>query len=206
MPPSTTASDAGQSAVNGDKTIVHLPQHDESESKHSLTNSAAALSPVNGHRPYRSSTDSSARPVPLPRGQRFHHGENAATGTLVAATPLFERLVTEEVQEIKSYIRIIESQNRKIAEMEQVHWDLEHRLQLETQEKQQLETLLEIREREWSHRLLELRKERDEWKQAVKEEQTKNATLIEHLRRKDLDIHRMLQRKVRDVSCNTGHV
>jgi hypothetical protein len=47
-------------------------------------------------------------------------------------TPLFERLVTEEVQEIKSYVRIIENQSRRLSELERFHGDLEARLEVES--------------------------------------------------------------------------
>lgn len=111
-------------------------------------------------------------------------------------TPLFERLVTEEVQELKAYARIIENQNSRLAELERVHGDLESRLELESRGRAQLETTLEQREREWATRFKELEMDRDHWKEIVKVEQTKNARLIDQVVRKDQDIHRMLQRKV----------
>lgn len=43
--------------------------------------------------------------------------------------PLFELLVTEKVQEMKSYDRIIANQNRRVAELERFHGDLEVRLE-----------------------------------------------------------------------------
>lgn len=113
--------------------------------------------------------------------------------------PLFERLVTEEVQEIKSYVRIIENQSRQLSELERCHGDLEARLELESRGRQQLEATLEAREREWAHKFNELESERDHWKAVVQAEQTKNSRLIDQVVRKDQDIHRMLQRKVRYV-------
>jgi hypothetical protein len=111
---------------------------------------------------------------------------------------LFERLVTEEVQELKAYARIIESQQRRLAELEQVHRDLEGRLEVESRARQHLELTLEYREREWTNRLDDLRKDRDHWKTVVGSEQTRNARLLDQLSRKEQDIHRMLQRKVSD--------
>jgi hypothetical protein len=111
-------------------------------------------------------------------------------------TPLFERLVTEEVQEIKSYVRIIENQSRRLSELERFHGDLETRLEVESRGRQYVEATLEAREREWSHRFNELESERDHWKAVVQAEQTKNSRLIDQVVRKDQDIHRMLQRKV----------
>jgi hypothetical protein len=111
-------------------------------------------------------------------------------------TPLFERLVTEEVQEIKSYARIIENQQHRLVELERVHGDLEARLESESNGRKMLENTLEAREREWANKFEELSKERDHWKEVVQLEQTKNARLIDQVVRKDQDIHRMLQRKV----------
>jgi hypothetical protein len=111
---------------------------------------------------------------------------------------LFERLVTEEVQELKAYARIIESQQRRLAELEQVHRDLEGRLEIESRTRQQLESTLEYREREWTNKIHDLRKDRDHWKEVVGNEQTRNSRLLDQLSRKEQDIHRMLQRKVRE--------
>jgi hypothetical protein len=126
-------------------------------------------------------------------------GSSKYSQSSTPSAPLFERLVTEEVQEIKSYIRIIENQNRRLSELQHLHGDLERRLEVESRTRQQLEATLEGREREWSYRFAELRKERDEWKQVVKAEQAKNTALLEQIRRKDADIHRMLQRKVTPI-------
>mmetsp|Transcript_33859 Transcript_33859/g.52809 ORF Transcript_33859/g.52809 Transcript_33859/m.52809 type:complete len:220 (+) Transcript_33859:3-662(+) len=108
---------------------------------------------------------------------------------------LFQRLVTEEVQELKAYGRIIENLNRRLGELERVHGDLESRLEQEARGRVQLETTLEQQEREWAMRFKELEADRDHWKGVVKAEQTKNARLIDQVIRKDQDIHRMLQRK-----------
>ena len=62
-------------------------------------------------------------------------------------TLLFERLVSEEVQELKGYARIIESQNRRLADLERIHNDLEVRLEMQTQERMDLEATLERHER-----------------------------------------------------------
>jgi len=114
-------------------------------------------------------------------------------------TPLFERLVTEEVQELKAYVRIVENQNRRLAELERVHGDLESRLEVESRGKKHLEMTLESREREWKEKFEALQSERDHWKKVVEAEQTKNSRLIDQVVRKDQDIHRMLQRKVRTL-------
>lgn len=118
-------------------------------------------------------------------------------------TPMFERLVTEEVQELKAYARIIENQNRRLVELERVHGDLEARLELEARGRAQLEATLEARERDWSVRYRQMEMDRDHWKEEVTKEQSKNARLIDQVVRKDQDIHRMLQRKVRYIIMHT---
>ncbi|CAB9506069.1 GCC2 and GCC3 [Seminavis robusta] len=110
-------------------------------------------------------------------------------------TPLFERLVTEEVQELKAYARIIENQNRRLAELERVHGDLEVRLEQECKARMRLEATLEQHELAWNERYSKLEKERDHWKEVVQLEQTKNSRLIEQVVRKEKDIQKMLQRK-----------
>ena len=112
-------------------------------------------------------------------------------------TPLFERLVTEEVQELRAYVRIVENQNRRLIELERVHGDLEVRLEIESKSRQQLEATLEAREREWAERLEHVERDRDNWKALVEAEKIKNSKLLDQVYRKDQDIHRMLQRKVR---------
>jgi hypothetical protein len=125
---------------------------------------------------------------------------NAMTTRIDAAlqqpTPLFERLVTEEVQELRAYVRIVENQNRRLVELERVHGDLEARLEAEAKSRQQVEATLEAREREWAEKLDHVERDRDHWKGLVEAEKTKNSKLIDQVYRKDQDIHRMLQRKV----------
>lgn len=124
------------------------------------------------------------------------HIEGNNISRMAQPTPLFERLVTEEVQELKAYARIIENQNRRLAELERVHGDLESRLELESRGSVQLETTLEERERDWALKFKDLEADRDRLREVVKFEQTKNSRLRDQVVRKDQDIHRMLQRKV----------
>jgi hypothetical protein len=58
---------------------------------------------------------------------------------------------------------------------------------------------LEAREREWAEKLDHVESDRDQWKRLVEVEKVKNSKLIDQVVRKDQDIHRMLQRKVRVV-------
>ena len=149
------------------------------------------------HLPYPSSSSAIGAPGVSATGNGGHHMDETSNSRLVQQpTPLFERLVTEEVQELKAYARIIENQNRRLAELERVHGDLETRLELESRRRVQLETTLEEREREWALKFQQLEEDRDHWKDVVSSEQNKNARLIDQVVRKDQDIHRMLQRKV----------
>lgn len=114
---------------------------------------------------------------------------------IIHPTPMFQRLVSDGVQELKAYARIIENQNRKLAELEAGHRDLELRLEAQASRGLELEATLEDRERIWMGQIHELEKDRDQWKELVSAERTKNAALMDHLVRKDQDIQRMLQRK-----------
>ena len=139
--------------------------------------------------------------APSSAGHNYHY--NMTNGTSSApqqqGATLFQRLVTEEVQELKAYARIIENQNRRLVELERIHGDLESRLELESRGRAQLETTLERRERSWTLKYQELEKDRDQWKSVVAQEEAKNARLFDQVVRKDQDIHRMLQRKVSQI-------
>jgi len=124
------------------------------------------------------------------------HGRNGNEPPTTPPTPLFERLVTEEVQELKSCLRMIENQQRRLDELERIHIDLESRLELESRGRSQLETTLEEREREWAAKFQQLEADRDHWKHLKEQEESKTKRLMLQLNRKDQDIHRMLQRKV----------
>lgn len=128
--------------------------------------------------------------------QQQYHGNNRHSTSSSQPTPLFERLVTEEVQELKTYQRIVENQSRRLQDLERIHGDLELRLEVESRGKAQLEATLEQREREWAMKFRGLQEDRDELKIEVEKEKEKNAKLWDQINRKDQDIHRMLQRKV----------
>mmetsp|Transcript_3314 Transcript_3314/g.7866 ORF Transcript_3314/g.7866 Transcript_3314/m.7866 type:complete len:289 (-) Transcript_3314:267-1133(-) len=136
-------------------------------------------------------------------GYPYNQSNTATSAPSQQPTPLFQRLVTEEVQELKAYARIIENQNRRLVELERIHGDLENRLELEARGRAQLETTLERRERSWTMKYHDLEKDRDQWKSVVSQEEAKNARLFDQVVRKDQDIHRMLQRKY-DNQRETG--
>ena len=134
-----------------------------------------------GRVPVRTQTSSSSdlhRNAPLRAGTSsiIDDDPNAAhTEVTAQPTPLFERLVTEEVQELRAYVRIVENQNRRLVELERVHGDLENRLELESKNRQQLEATLEAREREWAEKLEHVESDRDQWKLLVETEKIKNS-------------------------------
>lgn len=193
----------------------HLPIHGNSNNtkmRHSSNSFSSNGAGTTGTRPYHQESDDTMdntnnhlqtmqhnHTTMKQQHHHHHHHRPQMSASSAQPTPLFERLVTEEVQEIKAYARIIESQQRRLVELERVHGDLEARLELESNRRKQLESTLEAREREWANKFQELSKDRDNWKGVVQMEQTKNARLIDQVVRKDQDIHRMLQRKVQII-------
>jgi len=144
----------------------------------------------------------------VPLSRRSPAGSQASVSSAsVHPTPLFQRLVTEEVQEIKVYTRRIEQQNRRLAELERVHRDLEMRLQIQADRREELENMLQERERGWAEQISDLQSDRDHWKELVQLERNKNARLMDQVARKDIDIHRMLKRKydLQDRDSNVNH-
>jgi len=198
MPPTSGKRNSND---GGDPLENNAPAYHHERSNRASFNRSSVGSGSNGDHHHRSKQ-------PPPGGASNIMHEDATVPRPVAAngvtghqpTPLFERLVTEEVQELKAYVRIVENQNRRLAELERVHGDLESRLEVESRGRKHLEMTLEAREREWKEKFEHLESERDHWKRVVEVEQTKNSRLIDQVVRKDQDIHRMLQRKVRLLS------
>lgn len=120
-------------------------------------------------------------------------------------TPLFERLVTEEVQEIKTYIRMIESLNRRLSDMQSVQDDLETRLEKSTQDKLEMESQLEDLNSNWVNKCGDLEEERDAWAKRCGAERGRNERLSDLVNRKDKEIQRMIQRKYDSKNQGHGH-
>jgi hypothetical protein len=76
---------------------------------------------------------------------------------------------------------------------------MQESLHREIERRAELEKTLADHEKEWTERCVQLEKERDDWEQAVAEEQKKNKDLQAVIARKELDIQRILQQKVRYV-------
>ncbi len=121
------------------------------------------------------------------------------------AQPFFQRLMTEDVQEIKTFTRLLENQGHKLAELETIHADLEQRLEIESTARQRLEKTLEERERKYEAMIEELETDRDHWKKLVEEETTKNSRLMDQVNKKEQDILQMVQRKVSIQSKQHHH-
>uniref|UniRef100_A0A7S3KVW3 Uncharacterized protein n=1 Tax=Amphora coffeiformis TaxID=265554 RepID=A0A7S3KVW3_9STRA len=129
------------------------------------------------------------------RNNEDMHPEVAASARSIQPTPLFERLVTEEVQELKTYAGIVERQNLELAKQKKVQEDLEARLRGETRRRKELETLLEEQERLWSEKFMELEQQRNTAEKLLHDEQTKTKKLINQVQRKDRDIHDFFKKK-----------
>lgn len=104
--------------------------------------------------------------------------------------------MTDDAQEIRTYMRLYENQGRKLSELETIHNDLEQRLEVESNARQRLEKTLEDRERKYEGMIQELEADRDHWKKLVEEERTKNSRLMDQVNKKEQDILQMVQRKV----------
>jgi Skp family chaperone for outer membrane proteins len=135
----------------------------------------------------------------IPQQQQNGRAESAAVPNHQQA-PFFERVgVRGDVKVVQNYSRIVKQQNARLKELETIHKELEARLETEAKQKDLLEATLEQRESEWERRLERTVAERDQFKQKMNEERAKNDYLSDQLSRKDQDIHRMMQRKVRIV-------
>uniref|UniRef100_A0A7R9ZPC9 Uncharacterized protein n=1 Tax=Craspedostauros australis TaxID=1486917 RepID=A0A7R9ZPC9_9STRA len=107
-------------------------------------------------------------------------------------TPLQQRMATAEVHRSKK--------QRKM-EQERVYQDLTARLDQECRKTQELESTLEQRERQWLLHFQQLEEDRDAQKRNVDVEKDENKRLRDSLGRKDQEIYRVLQRKVRYSRC-----
>lgn len=175
---------------------------------HRSTSNPSAIIPNRRNASVQLQPNSSAQQLQQqPRQQQQSHDHSnssnnvtsniISSNSLSAPSPLlFERLVTEEAAELKTYSRIIESQNRRLADLEVSHDDLERRLELETQKRILVQQDLDRQNLEWQQKYETLEKDRDSWKKMVNTERAKNERLLDQVMRKDREIHRMIQRKV----------
>eukprot|EP00592_Proboscia_alata_P017707 CAMPEP_0194399598 /NCGR_PEP_ID=MMETSP0174-20130528/126749_1 /TAXON_ID=216777 /ORGANISM="Proboscia alata, Strain PI-D3" /LENGTH=1099 /DNA_ID=CAMNT_0039196023 /DNA_START=281 /DNA_END=3580 /DNA_ORIENTATION=- len=109
--------------------------------------------------------------------------------------PLFERLDNNNEQELKSYAQIMDTQNRRLVELEHIHDDLENRLENVTKQRLMMEAQMEELNLGWGRRYRLLEQENDGWKRALGDLEVRNQRLLEQQQRKDKEIQRMIQRK-----------
>lgn len=121
--------------------------------------------------------------------------ENEPSPSIPSVTPMFQRLVTDEVQELKTYTRIIEEQNRRVTELERRTTDLEKRLAKANRDKADLERTLEFRETEWRNKFDRLESDRDHQKELVEQEKRMNSKLNYQVVQMEQEIHKFLTRK-----------
>jgi len=160
-----------------------------------------------------SSTRGAPKPYQQPYLQNPHTGRTEQHSNVIskpphdavvsAPPPLFERLHTEEAAEIKTYVRLIESQNRRLLDLERIHSDLERRLELETQRRMALEQRLADQERESELRCRALEKEKIAHQKAVDSEKKKNERLREDMCRKDKEIRKLFYQRKYDSDAQT---
>lgn len=123
------------------------------------------------------------------------HNTNTTNNTTTEGTLYYDRLVTEEVLELKEYARLVQTQTAQLASLQSIQADLETRLEYQTVQRIQSEATLESQEIQWAERFRCLEAERDEWKEQTKKEQTKNERLLGFVNRKEKEIQKMIQRK-----------
>jgi len=94
-------------------------------------------------------------------------------------TPLYERIVSEEVRELREYVRIIETQSRRLVELERLHVDLESRLEVEHVRSRKLERSLAQHEKKWRAMFKNLVDEKEHAERMVREEKVKVDKMME---------------------------
>lgn len=120
-------------------------------------------------------------------------------------TPLYERLVSEEVKELKEYIRLVEHQSHRLISLEKIHDDLEHRLEQEHAARQRLELSLSKRELGWKRQLESMEGEKKTAERLVKEEKVKVDKLMEMVNRMQTEIHTLIKNKFSQGGGGGGH-
>jgi len=187
--PSRTANSTSEQPNNNNNGRFLPPYHHTQPQHHVLSNTSAQQQPPQANPGARATTS-----LNVSSPQLANRG-SVDSSSVAPPQPLFERLIVEEAQESKTYTRIIESQNRRLTDLERIHMDLERRLEVLSKERNSLEANLEERDMEYKQKLLGLEKERDSWKKVVTSERMKNERLLDQVHRKDKEIHRMIQRK-----------
>ncbi|KAL3816565.1 hypothetical protein ACHAXA_003805 [Cyclostephanos tholiformis] len=111
-------------------------------------------------------------------------------------TPLYERIVSEEMQELREYVRIIESQSHCLVDLEQLQVDLESRIEVELVRSRKLERSLAQHERKWRLMFKNLVDEKEHVEKLAREEKAKVDKLMEMVNRLQTEIHALIKSKV----------
>ncbi|KAL9183308.1 hypothetical protein ACHAXT_005095 [Thalassiosira profunda] len=169
--------------------------HQRGSSGHGTTHTSV---PGNNHNPAHHPSQSSLI------SQQSTHNDRTATPSASNAssnrednahTPLYERLVSEEVKELKEYIRLAEHQSRRLAELEKIHRDLESRLEREGTARRKLELTLANREEGWKAKCAGLAKEKEAAEKAAGDEKAKVDKLMEMVNRLQTEIHALIKNR-----------
>merc|ERR1712151_906366 len=146
----------------------------------------------------KSATESTSREKKQSRSQQQQMRANTIDNAILHNdtiqennTPLFERLQTEEIAELKSYNKILSIKNHQISTFETLLEDLESRLEIETSQKLKLQHLLEYKNDKFKKEVKELKNDVDAWKNRVHVEKIKNKKLLGEVNKKDKEIHKM---------------
>jgi hypothetical protein len=137
-------------------------------------------------------------------GNSINPNSTTMTATIAAAnsaastptnTPLYERIVSEEVRELREYVRIIETQSRRLVDLERLHVDLESRLEVEQVRSRKLERTLTQHEKKWRAMFKNLVDEKEHAEKMVREEKVKVDKLMEMVNRLQTEIHALIKNK-----------
>lgn len=134
--------------------------------------------------PTRRLSSKSSQSAHISRGERIHGA---------APTPFFDRIVSEEVQELKEYSRIIKAQHAEINELKGSNRALEIDLEMESMKRIELESALEEQERLYRHERKELISQRDDLEELLEAEKNTNKKLWELVYQKEKEIQKAYQ-------------
>jgi hypothetical protein len=137
--------------------------------------------------PTRRLSNKSSQSAHISRGERIHGA---------APTPFFDRIVSEEVQELKEYSRIIKAQHAEINELKGSNRALEIDLEMESMKRIELESALEDQERLYRHERKELISQRDDLEELLEAEKNTNKKLWELVYQKEKEIQKAYQYRV----------
>lgn len=121
-------------------------------------------------------------------------------------TNIYERLVSEEVKELKEYTRLVEHQSRRLVDLDSIHRDLERRLEIEHSKTQRLERALQRNETTWKARCELLGREKAEAEKRVTEEKVKVDKLMEMVNRLQTEIHTLIRNKFSHENVHGGGI